>query len=162
MNNTAIFSKSLKNSNSFVLKSKVRKHGMQNKLRSSILQNMKPLSIVLKNMENKKVTCRKDTEVTEIACIFCFYSSGSMHSLTSNPVWFNLNIQSSAFQVFIISILVWVNSGIWGRAQRLYSALCRAVLWQRTQHSVRLWAPTAVDSCGFFYLYNSSSVHLLF
>lgn len=64
-NNTAILTKLLKNSNSFALKSKVRKFGMQNKLISSILQNMKPLSIVLKNMENK-VTCRKDSEVAEI------------------------------------------------------------------------------------------------
>lgn len=65
-NNTAILTKLLKKSNSFALKSKVRKLGMQNKLVSSILQNMKPLGIVLKTMENKKVTCRKDTEVAEI------------------------------------------------------------------------------------------------
>lgn len=70
-----------------------------------------------------------------------------MHSLTTNPVRFNVKIQSSVFQVFIISILVWVNRGICGRVQRLYRALCRAVLWQRTQHSVGL-----LDSCGFFYL----------
>lgn len=48
------------------MKGKVRKLGMQNKLISSILQNIKPLSIGLKSMENKKVTCRKDTEVAEI------------------------------------------------------------------------------------------------
>lgn len=70
-----------------------------------------------------------------------------MHSLTTNPVRFSVKIQSSVFQVFIISILVWVNRGICGRVQRLYRALCRAVLWRRTQHSVGL-----LDSCGFFYL----------
>lgn len=45
---------------------------MQNKLISSIPQNMKPPSIVLKTMENEKVTCRKDTEVLKYLNIMYF------------------------------------------------------------------------------------------
>lgn len=43
--------------------------------------------------------------------IFCLCSCGCTHGLVT-PARFNLNTQSSTFLIFIVSILVWVKSGI--------------------------------------------------
>ena len=124
---------------------------------------------MLKNTETKEVAHSQDAEVTNsmqtdsLKITLLSVSTPLALCITTirlSTVQFKHT--KFYFPSFHISILVWVKSGICSRVQQLYNVLCKAVLWQTSQHSSGFSALYGLWHLWFFYLRNSNNVHLLF